>query len=329
MTDNNEYDEYTKNLIEAIITAADDSSVTFDVLKSKTPNNFLPETFDGSFPQFLMNIGFTTPDGLTLDQSPNKYFYNSIDENKWPTRDNWMNELKEKLTKNILKELTIFDIRWIIDERGKKFISQFLIYIAFELLQYSKNKYWNNCLVKTINTNPDNKNLKPLEVVEGQPECKLKNPKEYHPIYNGRLFIEDLFSRINKYFETAQKKLNEETSGKKSSVVPEEFLVPKENLKNAKEIIKKIKIKLAHALSRYKPASSSNIQYLNAAFKKQDLLDLMKRSEHNDSHNFQLNKLMNTLGNKPIGSETQSPLHEGGRKTRRRRNIRVKSRHYR
>ena len=239
-------------------------------------------------------------------------------------------KLKEKLTKNILKELTIFD--HLSKEERIIFISQFIIYIAFKLLQYSKNKYWNNCLVKTINTNPDNKNLKQLEPMELQPQCKLKNPKQYHPIHNGRLFIEDLFSRINKYFETAEKKIKEVIPKKESSVVPKEISVAKENLENAKNIIEEIKIKLTTALNRYNPASSSssNLQYLNAAFKKQDLLDLMKRSEHNDSHNFQLDKLMKTLGNKPIGSETKNPLHyKGGRKTRRRRNIRVKSRHYR
>ena len=42
MTDNNEYDEYTKNLIEAIITDAGDSSVTFDVLKLLRSRVVLP-----------------------------------------------------------------------------------------------------------------------------------------------------------------------------------------------------------------------------------------------------------------------------------------------
>lgn len=350
MTDNNEYDEYTKGLIEAIITAANDDSgdaVAFDTLKSKDANTFLTETFNGVFRKFLMNIGFTTPDGSALAQSTNDYFYNSIvyvkrvDENGMYLK--WKNELKKKNIETINKELNIFKE---LQEEGKnKFISRFLIYIAFELLQYSKNKYWNNCLVKTINTNPDNKNLKQLEPMEGQLKCKLKNPKEYHPIHNGRLFIEDLFSRINKYFETAEKKIKEAIPKKESSVVPDEIVVPKKNLKNAMEIVEEIKIKLADTLRKFTNEDISTIisyirtnkffesselpdEYFNAAFKRQDLLDLMKRPESNHSHVFQLDKLKKFLGNQPIGSKTQNPLHEGGRKTRRRRNIRVKSRRY-
>ena len=349
-----EYDEYTQSMIQAIITATHDSSVTFDTLKSKNANTFLPETFDGVFPKFLMNIGFTTPDGSALAQSTNDYFYNSIDNvkkiNEIGMYFKWKMKLKEK--SNILEELTIFDLRLMGGENKKKFISQFLIYIAFKLLQYSKNNYWNKCLVKSINTNPDNKNLKQLEPIEG--ECKLKNPKEYHPIHNGRLFIEDLFSRINKYFETADKKIKEAITGKKNRVVSENIKSAQENLKNAKDIIDEIKRKLAHYLSKFADSEQWAAEeaerwirtlsekklwgvqqgimgddYFNAAFKKQHLLDLMKRPEFNHSHVFQLDKLMKTLGNKPIGSETQSPLHnQGGRKTRRRRNIRVKSRRY-
>ena len=344
MTDNNEYDEYTKGLIEAIISAANDDSsdaVAFDTLKSKNTYEFLPKEFNGIFPQFLMNIGFTTPDGSVLAQSPNDYFYNSIDDVKKVHENGmylkWKNELKKKNIETIQNELEIF--KELQEEDKNEFISQFLIYIAFELLQYSKNKYWNNCLVKTINTNPDNKNLKQLEPMEGQPECKLKNPKEYHPIHNGRLFIEDLFSRINKYFEKAEKKIKEETTKKESIVDHEQIKSAQENLKNAKDIIDKIKRELATALSTFAekkaPAAEVSVDSIYTAFKRQDLLDLMKIPEFNHSHIFQLDKLMKTLGNKPIalgnqpiGSKTQNPLHEGGRKTRRRRNIRVKSRRY-
>ena len=107
MTDNNDYDEYTKGLIEAIITATHDSSVTFDTLKSKTPVDFLPETFEDIFPQFLMNIGFTTPDGSALAQSTNDYFYNSIDDVKKLVENGmylkWKNELKKKILKRSIK----------------------------------------------------------------------------------------------------------------------------------------------------------------------------------------------------------------------------------
>ena len=197
--------------------------------------------------------------------------------------------------------------------------------------------------MKTINTNSDNKNLKQLQQIEGK--CKLKNPKEYHPIHNGRLFIEDLFSRINKYFETADKKIKEGIPKKESSVVPKNFISAQKNLKNAMEIVEEIKIKLADTLRKFtnedistmisyirtnKLFDSSGLpdEYFNAAFKKQDLLDLMNRPEFNHSHIFQLDKLKNFLGYQSIGSKTQSPLHQGGRKTRKRRNIRVKSRRY-
>ena len=172
------------------------------------------------------------------------------------------------------------------------------------------------------------KNLKQLEPMEGQ--CKLKNPKEYHPIHNGRLFIEDLFSRINKYFKTADKKIKEAIPKKESSVVTENIKSAQENLNNVKDIIEKIKRKLADALKDTFPLTEeyNDHHLLNAAFKRQDLLDLMKRPEFNHSHVFQLDKLMKTLGNQSKAPETKSPLHKGGRKTRKRRNIRVKSRRY-
>ena len=98
MTDNNDYDEYTKGLIEAIITAADNSSITFDTLKLKRIDKYLDS--EDVFSKFLMNIGFTTPDGSALAQSTNDYFYNSIDDVKKIDENGmyfkWKQKLKEK-----------------------------------------------------------------------------------------------------------------------------------------------------------------------------------------------------------------------------------------
>lgn len=388
MTDNNEYDGYTKGLIEAIISAANDRTVTFDTLKSKNTEEFLPREFNGIFPQFLMNIGLT-PDGSVLAQSPNDYFYNSIDDVKKVNENGmyfkWKQKLKEKSKEKILDELTIFGQRigsLELPESKKKFISQFLIYIAFELLQYSKNKDWNSCIVKSINTNPENKELKQLErkssikeVEKSNENVPLKNPKEYHPIHNGRLFIGDLFLRIRKYIQKAEKKIKEAIPKKETSVVPENIKSAQENLNNVKDIIDELRRKLLTTIQQFTSnkvkewdkrhttlgvlaLKSYKHHFFDSAFKREYLLNLMKSPQINASAIIQLKYLENLLKNEDLKGEpddsdygvhdsqfrenmrdfigvntdqidsVKSPLHKGGRKTRKRRNIRVKSRRY-
>lgn len=395
MTDNNEYDGYTKGLIEAIISAANDRSVTFDTLKSKTPVDFLPKKFDGIFPRFLMKIGFT-PDGSVLAQSTNDYFYNSIDDVKKIDEKGmyleWKMKLKEKSNQNILDELTIFDINWIGGKNGEKFISQFLIYIAFELLQYSKNKDWKSCIVKSINTNPENKELKQLEqkssineVEKSNENVPLKNPKEYHPIHNGRLFIGDLFLRIRKYIQKALYAVDpQKEHGILNSMKQKIRHTQKEplnnenttNLINAFKTIDELRKKLLNTIQQF---TSNKVKewerryttlgvlslpeykhhFFDSAFKREYLLNLMKSPQINASANIQLKYLENLLKNEDLTDEPHdshygfhdifhrskmraflieneilenddvtNPLHQGGRKTRKRRNIRVKSRRY-
>lgn len=406
MTDNNEYDGYTKGLIEAIISAANDRSVTFDTLKSKTPVDFLPKKFDGIFPQFLMKIGFT-PDGSVLAQSTNDYFYNSIDDVKKLVEKGmyfkWKQKLKEKTNKEILDELTIFGLDELtifgqrigpleLPENKKKFISQFLIYIAFELLQYSKNKDWKSCIVKSINTNPENKELKQLErkssikeVEKSNENVPLKNPKEYHPIHNGRLFIRDLFHRIRKYIQKAlyavdprykhlYKSIRKQEFGDKWEEPPN-YKKNTTNLINAFNIIDGLRRHLLTTIQQFtlnkekewtkRPTTLGVLSlktfkhhFFDSAFKREYLLNLMKSPQINASAIIQLKYLENLLKNEDLKNEPDdghygyrdfvhrskmrdfidvntnqinsatNPLHQGGRKTRRRRNIRVKSRRY-